>query len=111
MFAVVRIRLRSWRHQGEFSFANSSPLKYMTFQPDRVLSIINRPEIQDNFDRLMNGFPIDLLKSVSGIASNRFLRNYGFGGTVQAKCVYQRKMLNCDAMRAMLTELSALCKR
>jgi hypothetical protein len=96
--------------KGEISIANSRPLKYVTFQPDRVLSIINRPEIQSNCERLINGFQIDMLKSVSGIVSNRFLRNYGVGGTVQAKCVNRSKMLNRDTMRAMLTDLSVLCK-
>jgi hypothetical protein len=96
--------------RGELAFADSVPLKYLTYLPDRFIPIIERPRIHDSVVRLIGGFPIYLLKSDGGIAGhNRAFRKYGLGGSVEATCVYRRRLLDRETVREILTELSTLC--
>jgi hypothetical protein len=96
--------------RGELSFADSAPLKYLTYVPERFLPIIERPEIRNVVVHLIGEFPIYLLKSDGEIAGhNKAFRKYGLGGTLEAKSVHRRKLLDQETVREVLTELSMLC--
>jgi hypothetical protein len=94
---------------GKLSFADSVSLKYLTYVPDGFTAIVARREFQDTVTRLIGGFQLDLLKSDGSIAAPSRSRGWGLGGTAEAKFAYREKLLNRDAFREILTELSTLC--
>jgi hypothetical protein len=96
--------------KGELSLADSVPLKYLTYLPDRFIPIVERREIRDILAHLSCRFQIDLLKSDGAVVAPTRFREWGLGGSVEARCSYRRKLLNRDAVREILTELSGLCR-